>query len=251
MYDKGEASKSHLAIDNSVAQRLGAIHQSKSGLDDVKQHRTTTTFPFLRVTDVICISRTRNFTKGSSKGSKDLGNMTLQAIKYSRGKLQILDQLRLPHDEVYIDIKSPEDAWDAIKSMQVRGAPAIALVAALSVAVDIMNTPGDELQAATAQQFAATINRHLRYLVSSRPTAVNLADAAAKLMVVVENAANESNADSRAVMTAYLEAAERMLIDDVQDNERIGKYGADWLLQHTASKSSGLQVSVITHCNTG
>ncbi|KAL9042723.1 MAG: hypothetical protein Q9180_000381 [Flavoplaca navasiana] len=167
--------------------------------------------------------------------------MTLQAIKYSRGKLEILDQLRLPHEKVYIDIGTTQDAWIAIKSMQVRGAPAIALVAALSIAVDVMHLSGDELQAVTAQQFAATINRHLRNLVNSRPTAVNLADAAAKLKVVVDTAANESNADSRTVMTAYLQAAERMLIDDVQDNERIGKHGADWLLQHTASNSSGSQ----------
>ncbi|KAL8839236.1 MAG: hypothetical protein Q9176_004567 [Flavoplaca citrina] len=177
--------------------------------------------------------------------------MTLQAIKYSRGKLEILDQLRLPHEKVYIHIGTTQDAWIAIKSMQVRGAPAIALVAALSIAVDVMHLSRDELQAVTAQQFAATINRHLRHLVNSRPTAVNLADAAAKLKAVVDTAANESNADSRTVMTAYLQTAERMLIDDVQDNERIGKHGADWLLQHTASNSSGSQVSVITHCNTG
>lgn len=52
--------------------------------------------------------------------------MVLQAIKYKRGKLEILDQLKLPYEEVYLDILSPQDAWAAIKNMQVRGAPAIA-----------------------------------------------------------------------------------------------------------------------------
>ena len=196
------------------------------------------------------IAQVCNFSDGNEL-KRSCSRMTLQAIKYSRGKLEILDQLRLPHEKVYIDIGTIQDAWIAIKSMQVRGAPAIALVAALSIAVDVMHLSRDELQAVTAQQFAATINRHLRHLVNSRPTAVNLADAAAKLKAVVDTAANESNTDSRTVMTAYLQTAERMLIDDVQDNERIGKHGADWLLQHTASNSSGSQVSVITHCNTG
>ncbi|KAL8653355.1 MAG: hypothetical protein Q9226_003880 [Calogaya cf. arnoldii] len=179
--------------------------------------------------------------------------MTLQAIKYSRGKLQILDQLRLPHHEVYIDIKSPEDAWDAIKSMQVRGAPAIAIVAALSIAVRVAHSIDSrhEPLAQRAKDAATMIIDSLDYLVTSRPTAVNLADAAAKLRAVVSTAVNNSQADSCAVMTAYIQAAERMLIDDVQDNERIGKHGAEWLLRHTTPSSSDSMVSVMTHCNTG
>lgn len=179
--------------------------------------------------------------------------MTLQAIKYSRGKLEILDQLRLPHQEVYLDIKTPQDAWHAIKSMQVRGAPAIAIVAALSIAVrsaQWLHGQG-EMIAATARDSAVLINGQLDYLVTSRPTAVNLADAAAKLKAVVSTAANKSDADSRAVMAAYLLAAERMLVDDVQDNERIGKHGAAWVLRNTTPNASNPMVSVMTHCNTG
>ncbi|KAL8773121.1 MAG: hypothetical protein Q9209_001797 [Squamulea sp. 1 TL-2023] len=179
--------------------------------------------------------------------------MTLQAIKYSRRKLEILDQLRLPHEEVYIDIKDTEDAWNAIKSMQVRGAPAIAIVAALSIAVqlayiiDVEDGPPDEFIEETVE----TIDAHLEHLVTSRPTAVNLADAAAKLKTVVSTAANESDADPRTIMNAYIRAAERMLVDDVQDNERIGRHGAEWILQRKASNSLGSRVSIITHCNTG
>ncbi|KAI4224325.1 MAG: hypothetical protein LQ349_007259, partial [Xanthoria aureola] len=179
--------------------------------------------------------------------------MTLQAIKYSRGKLEILDQLRLPNQEVYVDIKTPQDAWHAINSMQVRGAPAIAIVAALSIAVrsaQWLHGQG-EMIAATARDSAVLINGQLDYLVTSRPTAVNLADAAAKLKAVISAAANKSDADSRAVMAAYLLAAERMLVDDVQDNERIGKHGAAWVLRNTTPNSSNPMVSVMTHCNTG
>ncbi len=80
----------------------------------------------------------------------------LQAIKYRRGKLEVLDQLRLPHESVYDDVSTCEQAFDCIKSMRVRGksysilclkypiliilgAPAIAIVAALSLAVELEN----------------------------------------------------------------------------------------------------------------
>jgi len=45
----------------------------------------------------------------------------LQAIKYSRGKLEVLDQLKLPHEFVYDDVSTCEEAFDCIKSMRVRG----------------------------------------------------------------------------------------------------------------------------------
>lgn len=79
----------------------------------------------------------------------------LQAIKYTRGKLEVLDQLRLPHESVYDDVSTCEQAFDCIKSMRVRGncvefsfersklivlgAPAIAIVAALALAVELEN----------------------------------------------------------------------------------------------------------------
>lgn len=64
---------------------------------------------------------------------------TLQAIKYSRGKLLVLDQLRLPHKHHYDEVATAEEAFDCIRSMRVRGAPAIAIVAALAHAVELHN----------------------------------------------------------------------------------------------------------------
>jgi len=82
---------------------------------------------------------------------------SLQAIRYQRGKLEVLDQLRLPHEFVYDKVTTCEEAFDCIKSMRVRGtflgaasvrrasthcplgAPAIAIVAALALAVELYN----------------------------------------------------------------------------------------------------------------
>ncbi|KAL9586461.1 MAG: hypothetical protein Q9212_000877 [Teloschistes hypoglaucus] len=158
--------------------------------------------------------------------------MVLRAIKYSCGRLEILDQLRLPHEEVYINISSCQEAWNAIKSMQVRGAPAIAIVAALSIAVPAAHTTEVGDQTTPSSLAAQQINRDLEYLVTSRPTAVNLSDAATKLKTVVKKVADDPRSECRTILQTYIEAAERMLVDDVQDNERIGKYGAEWILQN-------------------
>lgn len=172
--------------------------------------------------------------------------MVLQAIKYSRGQLEILDQLKLPHQEEYDNVRSSTDAWHAIKDMRTRGAPAIAIVAALALAVELTNTN----LSSVAEEVKIFITEKLDYLVTSRPTAVNLADAAGKLRKVTEDAASTDGAAGESVRDAYVEAAEQMLIDDVSDNESIGKHGAEWIIKNTEAGKKG-QVSMLTHCNTG
>ena len=69
---------------------------------------------------------------------------SLQAIRYTRGKLEVLDQLRLPHENHYDVISTSEEAFECIKSMKVRGAPAIAIVASLAHAVELHGGAGGE-----------------------------------------------------------------------------------------------------------
>ena len=175
--------------------------------------------------------------------------MVLQAIKYERGKLQILDQLRLPHEEVYVEIKTSSDAFQAIKTMQVRGAPAIAIVAVLGLAVHLVNS--DSGNSASSSVHADFIRHQLAYLVTSRPTAVNLADAAMKLTKVVENAASQPYSTASTITDAYTYAAVHMLVTDVEDNENIGAYGAEWIEKNAANRCADGKLSVLTHCNTG
>ena len=175
--------------------------------------------------------------------------MSLQAIKYKRGQLTILDQIRLPHEQVYVEIRNPQDGWNAIRSMQVRGAPAIAMVAALSLAVwlsgEVARTYSE------SDSVVSAIFLSLKFLVTSRPTAVNLLDAACKLQSVVSAVQKESNHTASTVVEAYLDTAEAMLRDDVKDNQSIGTHGAEWIKQNCTSSSADRKVSVITHCNTG
>ncbi|KAJ2716604.1 S-methyl-5-thioribose-1-phosphate isomerase [Coemansia spiralis] len=116
--------------------------------------------------------------------------------------------------------------------MQTRGAPAIAIVAALGLAAEVSGMAFASDAAARAH-----IHERLAYLQTSRPTAVNLFEAAARLGAAVDAA--ETN-----VAEAYVDAAERMLEADVTDNRAIGRWGSEYL--------GGLEGDkVLTHCNTG
>ncbi|KAK6510961.1 S-methyl-5-thioribose-1-phosphate isomerase [Arthrobotrys conoides] len=164
--------------------------------------------------------------------------MALQAIKYNRGTLSILDQLLLPHQSIYISVPNVTTAWNAIKTMQVRGAPAIAIVAVLSLAVELHNNP-------PSSNPKEEIHQKLDYLVTSRPTAVNLADASNKLKSLTNSLADES---PETIIKTFIEAAEQMLTQDVEDNKAIGHHGAQWI-QNAVGKTS--DIKVLTHCNTG
>uniref|UniRef100_A0A2P2MA57 Methylthioribose-1-phosphate isomerase n=1 Tax=Rhizophora mucronata TaxID=61149 RepID=A0A2P2MA57_RHIMU len=169
----------------------------------------------------------------------------LQSICYKRGSLQLLDQRKLPLETVYLDIHDSTDGWSAIRDMVVRGAPAIAITAALSLAVEVFNLESFD---GTASDAASFLGKKLNYLVSSRPTAVNLSDAVTKLKAVISNATTAAASESRSVFLAYIEAAESMLNDDVATNKAIGSYGASFIMNEL-KRYKGL--SILTHCNTG
>ncbi|OQE14235.1 hypothetical protein PENSTE_c037G05373 [Penicillium steckii] len=173
----------------------------------------------------------------------------LQAIKYDQGHLEILDQLQLPFVEKYIPIQNCEDGWEAIKSMKVRGAPAIAIVAMLALSSELfaLKAAGKIPSASSeAQQY---ISEKLAYLVTSRPTAVNLSDAARKLEAITTESAAQAGASGQDVVAAFIRAAEEMLGKDLEDNQQIGHNGAKWIMENAAKGSPN--VAVLTHCNTG
>lgn len=169
---------------------------------------------------------------------------SLQSICYKRGSLQLLDQRKLPLETAYLDVRDSKDGWVAIKDMVVRGAPAIAIAAALSLAVEVSNIGAFS---GTPNDAASFLSNKLDYLVSSRPTAVNLSDAATKLKEVVRKATATAS-DAQLVHQAFIEAAEIMLDEDVASNKAIGDHGASLLQKQQADPKN---LSVLTHCNTG
>uniref|UniRef100_A0A2K5CAC4 Methylthioribose-1-phosphate isomerase 1 n=1 Tax=Aotus nancymaae TaxID=37293 RepID=A0A2K5CAC4_AOTNA len=125
--------------------------------------------------------------------------MTLEAIRYSRGSLQILDQLLLPQQSRYEAVGSVHQAWEAIRAMKVRGAPAIALVGCLSLAVELQTGAGGPGLPA----LVAFVRDKLSFLVTARPTAVNMACAARDLADAAAREAQREGATEEAVRERY------------------------------------------------
>lgn len=176
---------------------------------------------------------------------------TLLAIKYNPDSktLSILDQLKLPHRSEYIDINNTQDGFDAIKSMTVRGAPAIAIVAVLSLVAEL-TSKREEFK--DADEVADFVKSKMEYLVTSRPTAVNLSRAAKDLSKFVDEEKRKNERDSNYLVYKVIAFGEKMLEDDVTDNKNIGKYGSEWAIEQLIGKNNNNdKFSVLTICNTG
>ncbi|ESO92624.1 hypothetical protein LOTGIDRAFT_190615 [Lottia gigantea] len=167
----------------------------------------------------------------------------LKAIRYDRGNLDILDQLQLPTHTEYIPIKNTEDGWDAIKQMKVRGAPAIAIVGCLSMAVEIYH-----MEFQSHQEIADYVKDKLNYLVTARPTAVNMKEASDWISKMLQELTTDSDLSVHAFKELAIEAAEILFEDDVTINKDIGRHGAEHILNHCQDKDN---VNILTHCNTG
>ena len=171
---------------------------------------------------------------------------TLEAIRYTRGSLQLLDQLKLPGETVFMDVADCDACWTMIRDMNVRGAPAIAIAAALALAVDLEASKASFTSSAETSAFVA---KKLDHLFTSRPTAVNLGEAVQRLKASASALANAGASGADAAEQIITEC-EAMLADDVAANRAIGAFGADALCA-AVGKAPGAPLRVLTHCNTG
>ncbi|EAS28711.3 methylthioribose-1-phosphate isomerase [Coccidioides immitis RS] len=175
----------------------------------------------------------------------------LEAIRYKRGHLLIIDQLLLPHVTRFIPIRSAEDGWHSIKEMHVRGAPAIAIVAMLSLAVEMSGLVSQQKISKNAEDTRVYIEEKLDYLATSRPTAVNLSDSVRKMKSVLEQKTRTLTCSGEEIAMSFIAYAENMLVHDVADNRSIGEHGANWIVANTPSGVEDSKLCILTHCNTG
>jgi methylthioribose-1-phosphate isomerase len=148
--------------------------------------------------------------------------------------VEIIDQTRLPHDFVTCRLESVAEAAQAIRSMQVRGAPLIGATAAYGLALALRADPSDEALARAADMLLAT-----------RPTAVNLRWAVEQ----VRGRALPLPAGERAD-AAYAHAAE-ICDEDVAICRAIGEHGLGLIREALAARREAGPVNVLTHCNAG
>lgn len=148
-----------------------------------------------------------------------------ETIRWQEDNLYLLDQRQLPNSVEYLHIESAEDAWHAIKTLAVRGAPAIGIAAAYGLAVAMRDISGI--------QFVEQLQRQGEYLKSARPTAVNLAWAVDRL----NHAASQDPS-----YEALVREAQAIHAQDRAICAAIGAHGASLIKPGS---------SVLTHCNAG
>ncbi len=148
--------------------------------------------------------------------------------------LRLLDQRRLPGEEVWLELREIEPVARAIEDLAVRGAPAIGCAAALGLAA-VCTTFSED-----AAQFRQQVDGALDRLARTRPTAVNLFVAIEQLRAVMAKA--QTDAPAASLRDAIREVARAHADDDLAMCLRMGEYGAGLMPD---------EGNVLTHCNTG
>lgn len=165
---------------------------------------------------------------------KTLNVLEISPIKYEDGKLVLLDQTKLPGEEIYIEIQTKEDMWDAIYHLKVRGAPAIGVAAGYGLYIDSLSYDGTDVDG-----FLQHVKKGAEYLNSARPTAVNLSWALKRMVKGLEEAKPETVKDGQ----LWLEReAIKIHQEDVASCKAMGECGLSLL-------KPGM--GILTHCNAG
>lgn len=157
-----------------------------------------------------------------------------QSITWQDDHLVILDQTQLPLREIYSDVNTIGQVWDAIKKLKVRGAPAIGIAGAYGLYLGVR-----DLESKNFTSFNVELNRWIEYLKSSRPTAVNLSWALERINQTVY--ANKDK-DLEEIKEIILKTAKTIHDEDKRVSKKIGENGAELVKK---------EWSILTHCNTG
>ncbi|MEA3328696.1 MAG: S-methyl-5-thioribose-1-phosphate isomerase [Candidatus Omnitrophota bacterium] len=155
-------------------------------------------------------------------------------IQWSNGKVKIIDQTKLPVKLSYIYCRDVRSIWTAIKKMQIRGAPAIGITAAFGVVLGIWPS-----RARSYRQIKKELDKIIKYLAGSRPTAVNLFWALERMNRAAERYCKE---DVRSLKKGLLKEALEILEEDKQTCRQMGRNGAGLLKNGDR---------ILTHCNAG
>lgn len=160
--------------------------------------------------------------------------MPVTTIAWEKSAAKIIDQTLLPTQFKYLYIKDIETMWEAIRSLRIRGAPAIGIAAAFGVYLGIRKS-----NATTWREFRIDIGHAIRYLAASRPTAVNLFWSLDRMLALVDSHTFSSVPQLK---KRILDEAKKMIDEDNTVCKKIGSNGAKLLKKNS---------TVLTHCNAG
>ena len=153
----------------------------------------------------------------------------MRTIDWIDGQIQIIDQTRLPAEELVLSLSTVEELAEAISSLRVRGAPALGVAGGLGIALAAL------LAQESGEDVGEAISQAASLLASTRPTAVNLKWGIDRVKKVYDPTQPQT-------VSELIEQARAMVAEDEKINRIIGRIGADLL-----AKGS----HVLTHCNAG
>ncbi|MDZ7718877.1 MAG: S-methyl-5-thioribose-1-phosphate isomerase [Balneolaceae bacterium] len=159
---------------------------------------------------------------------------SFQSIRWEEDHLTILDQTFLPDREVYIDLDSVGQVWDAIKKQKVRGAPVIGIAGAYGLYFGVQDLPDS-----TFQTFYSETQRIADYIKSAQPTVMNLSWSLKRMLTTIYALKEDPISDIKDKM---LETAITIHDEDRRTCKSIGEHGVDLVPE---------DAGILTHDNTG
>jgi methylthioribose-1-phosphate isomerase len=158
----------------------------------------------------------------------------IETLQWTDTGVLFIDQTKLPTEETYVNCTTPEQVADVIRTMVVRGAPAIGVSAAMGIALGVKNS-----KATTVAELRPEVDRICDLMGKTRPTAVNLFWAIRRMRKKFESL---QTLPVPQIKRELIQESKRMHAEDIAANQAMGKHGA------TLMPSSG---GVLTHCNAG
>ena len=161
-----------------------------------------------------------------------INGKTYRTIWLENNIVKIIDQTKLPHQFVIKDLKTIKDSINAIKTMEVRGAPLIGATAAYGLVLSIIEK--------NDQSF---LKKSSERLIDSRPTAINLKWAVDRMMKRL------SGVNNNEILKLAIDEAKKIVEEDIDFCKNIGLNGLK-IIEEIAKKKKGV-VNILTHCNAG
>jgi methylthioribose-1-phosphate isomerase len=160
--------------------------------------------------------------------------MKFKTIEWKGDRVRILDQRKLPQEVQYLDCRSGSSVAQAIRTMAIRGAPAIGVAAAMGIALGAKKN-----RSSHPRVFAKAVEKVCREMRETRPTAVNLFWAVGRMEKWLERVENDGVQETK---KRLVREALRLLETDIEVNHKIGMYGKQLIKEGDG---------ILTHCNAG
>jgi methylthioribose-1-phosphate isomerase len=158
--------------------------------------------------------------------------MTLKTVEWKDKSVVMIDQTKLPNELIFVTYTDYNDVANAIKTLVIRGAPAIGVAGAFGLALAALQS-----KATTKEDMIKDLEQAKKILFETRPTAVNLAWGLNKMMDVTKDCQNINE-----IKESIVDAATSLAEDDVKINKAMGKNGAELFDNND---------TIMTHCNAG